>query len=77
MESKRERRYFPRLEDNGAHAWTPYDAYIVRCAITRGTSEGFGVRALARLFEERRTKVRTPNPLTSPFPNYSSPFPPP
>jgi len=26
MESKRERRYLHDLTDNGAHAWTPYNA---------------------------------------------------
>ena len=32
MESKRERRYFPFLEDNGAYAWTPYRGHATRRA---------------------------------------------
>jgi len=33
MESKRQRRYFQGNPNNGAHAWTPYDALSVRHAV--------------------------------------------
>jgi len=33
MESKRQRRYLGGLEDNGAYAWTPYDAGSLKRAL--------------------------------------------
>jgi len=39
MESKRKRRYFRSLANNGAHAWTPYGAESLRYALECGSVE--------------------------------------